>query len=301
MTDRIWTILKILNSARGFLQDKGVENPRGSAEALLGKVLDLPRIQLYVQHERTLETTQISAYRELIRRRALHEPLQLLLGRVDFLNTALEVVPGLLIPRPETEELAQATVEALRGMQPTPRRLLDIGTGTGCLAVALARELPELIADAVDVDFHAVRCAARNAERNGVAARVRALRADLFAPQFLTDVQPPYDAVISNPPYIAEADYAGLQPEVKNHEPRHALVAERHGLAFYERIAELLPTLLRPGGLLALEIGIGQGEAVRDLFRNAFASLQVNADLSGIPRIVLGINAQVLSSNIPVS
>ncbi len=292
MSDRTWTVLEILNSARGYLAQKGVENPRGSADALLGKVLDLPRIELYVQHDRPLAAAQVDAFRELIRRRAQHEPLQLLLGVVEFLGVTLEVVPGLLIPRPETEELAAALVEILRGTTPRPRRMLDIGTGTGCLAVAVAKEIPEVTFDAVDVDFHAVRCATRNAELNGVGERVTARRADLFSPRFAADVQPPYDVLVSNPPYIAEADYAGLQAEVKDHEPRHALVAEHQGLAFYERIAELLPALLLPGGLMALEIGFGQSDAVRGLLQNQFESLVIKSDLSGVPRMVLGMNAQ---------
>jgi release factor glutamine methyltransferase len=299
MSERVWTAVEILNAARHYLEQKGIENARGDAEALLGKTLHLPRIELYLQHDRPLTAEEISDFRELLRRRARREPLQLLLGQVEFCGVTLEVVPGLLIPRPETEELAERVISELRSGTPATCRVLDIGTGTGCLAVAIAAQIPQADVDAVDVDFEAVRCAERNAARNGVSNRVRALLVDLFSPRFETMVRPPYDAVVSNPPYVSESDATQLPPEVRNHEARHALIAPEAGLAFYRRIVELIPALLGPGGLLAVEIGYGQVQPVTEMLRGRLDGLTLHNDVTGIPRIVMGRKPVELRSNRP--
>lgn len=299
MSDRAWTLIEILNTAHRFLDEKGIESPRRNAESLLGKVMGLARIELYVQHDRPLSPKQVAGFRELLRRRARHEPLQLLLGTVEFFGVTLEVTPGLLIPRPETEELAEVvTREILHHSDGSSLRMLDIGTGTGCLAVSIAARVPTIRVDALDADFEAVRCTSRNAMMNGVADRVRTILADLFSERFLTCVAPPYDVVVSNPPYVTEREYAGLAAEVREHEARHALVAGDNGLAFYRRIADLLPALLKPGGLLAVEIGATQGEAVTDILQTTLDAVTVRNDLEGHPRIVAGRCALEQLSNI---
>jgi release factor glutamine methyltransferase len=288
MSDRVWTVLEILATAREYLGEKEIENPRGNAEALLGKTLGLPRIELYLQHDRPLTAEQVAGYRELLRRRVKHEPLQLILGTVEFHGVSLTVEPGLLIPRPETEGLVERVIRETAQGGTSPVRMLDIGTGTGCIAVAIAAALPEAEVDAVDLDFEAVRRTSHNAEQNGVAARVRAIRADLFSDRFESLVTPPYDVVVSNPPYVTAEEYAELSPEVRNHEPRYALVAEENGLKFYRRIANLLPTLLKPGGLLAVEIGSSQNESVSAIFADVLSTSEVHNDLAGLPRVVCG-------------
>jgi release factor glutamine methyltransferase len=287
MSDRLWTVKEILDTARRYLEEKTVENPRGSAEALLGKALNLPRIELYLQHDRPLTEAEVSAFRELLRRRVKHEPLQLILGSVDFAGARIEVQPGVLIPRPETEELIEQFAAQLGHEADFPLRLLDLGTGSGCVAVALAKRYPRWTVDAVDSDFEAVRLTWRNAQANGVGARVRAILGDLFSPRFEASVSPFYDALVSNPPYVSESEYESLAPEIRHHEPKHALLAGEDGLAFYRRLAVVVPQLLTAGGKIMLEIGGTQGAAVRDLFKDVM-DLTVEQDSSGHDRFACG-------------
>jgi release factor glutamine methyltransferase len=298
MSERVWTMLEILNTAQHFLQEKGIENPRGSAEQLLGKALGVPRIELYLQHDRPLREQEVAAFRDLLRRRAKHEPLQLILGSVEFCGLKLNVLPGLLIPRPETEELVEKIVQSLPHDQPL--RALDVGTGTGCIAIALAAALPKLIVDAVDDDFDAVRCAQQNAEQLHLNDRVCARAADLFSTRLMQIVRPPYDLVISNPPYVTAAEHETLAPEVTQYESRRALVGGADGLAFYRRIAELLPVLLNPGGLLAVEIGFAQSAEVMAIFSETLDALVCHNDLSNVPRIIMGHLKAEVASSLPV-
>ena len=296
MSDREWRLIDLLNAARDYLEKKGLDNPRGDAEALLGKVLNLPRIQLYLQHDRPMKPDEIAGYRGYLSRRVQHEPLQLLLGSVEFLDTVIHVAPGLLIPRPETEELAELAVTSARESSAlTHLRILDLGTGTGCIAIAIATHVSTARVDAIDIDFEAVKCATANAKLNNVTDRVQVLTADLFSPRFLSQVQPPYDMIVSNPPYVAENEFDTLPPEVKHHESRHALAAGPDGLDYYRRIADLIPALLNPGGKLLLEIGESQGTAVRDLFSKAALAVAVHKDLSGRDRFVIARSSSASS------
>ena len=289
MTDRVWTLKELLDTARRYLEDKGIENPRGNAEALLGKAMSLPRIELYLQHERPLTDAELSAFRELLKRRARHEPLQLILGSVEFAGVRIEVQPGVLIPRPETEELTEFAAAQLAPAAGAPLRILDLGTGSGCIAIALAKRFPFAVVDAVDADYEAVRLASRNAQANGVGDRVRAIPGDIFSPRFLTSVAPPYDALVSNPPYVTEAEYESLPLEIRAHEPKRALTAGEDGLAFFRRLAELLPTLLKSGGWFAVEIGRGQERPVNAIFAGLNYGLAVHKDMAGVPRIISAI------------
>jgi release factor glutamine methyltransferase len=255
----------------------------------LGKVLNLPRIELYLQHDRPLTESEVSAFRELIRRRVRHEPLQLLLGEVEFFGIKIAVVPGVLIPRPETELLAERVVQELKQQQREQTlRVLDMGTGSGCLAVAVASQVPNAIVDALDIDYEAIRCAEQNAAVRGVQSRVNGILGNVFHENIAVSLHPPYDVLMSNPPYVTEDDYTQLAAEVRDHEPKQALVAAENGLAFYRRLSNLLPILLKPNGFFAFEIGIGQSPEVRALFRELSESLDVQNDYADIPRIVYG-------------
>lgn len=282
------TLIEFLNAAKDYLSAKGVQNPRSDAEALLGKALKLPRLQIFLQHDRPLNPDEISIYRDLIARRGKREPLQLILGCVEFHGVQIIVSPGLLIPRPETEELAEVVIQWAAARRSNVLRVLDVGTGTGCLAVAVAARTSNAVVDAVDIDVEAVRCATGNAERNNAADRVHVYSADFLSPGFLDIVRPPYDIIMSNPPYVAEKDYLSLAPEVKQFESKHALIAGEDGLMFYRRMAELIPSLLRSDGILAVEVGYNQAEYVAELFSRVLCDIAVMKDLSGVPRIVSG-------------
>jgi release factor glutamine methyltransferase len=164
--------------------------------------------------------------------------------------------------------------------------MLDLGTGSGCIAVALAKRFPLLTVDAVDADYEAVRLASRNAQANAVGDRVRAILCDFFSPRFLPSIAPPYDVVVSNPPYVTEEEYESLSAEIRDHEPKRALVAGENGLAFYRRLAELLPALLKDNGWFALEIGGGQERSVSAIFAELNYPLTIHNDMAGVPRIV---------------
>jgi release factor glutamine methyltransferase len=283
-------LIEYMNSAQSYLAGKGVDNPRRSAEALLSITLDLPRIQLYMQHDRLLQPDEVSRYRELIRRRAEREPLQLIIGTVQFCGVTIKVSPGLLIPRPETEELAAYAIDWIEKSE-GQLRLLDIGTGTGCLAVAIAAASPMCVVDAVDVDPLAVSCSRENAKANQVSDRVRVRQTDFLASAFVDGISEPYDLVVSNPPYVAERDFESLAPEIQKYESRRALVADEDGLLFYHRMRELTPRLLKRGGRLVVETGYNQAERVRDLLADTLRDVVAIADLARIPRIVTGVRS----------
>lgn len=296
------TLIEFLHTAREYLQARGVENPRGDAERLLGKTLSMPRLQLYLQHDRQLSQAEIAEYRKLITRRGKREPLQLIVGNVEFAGARIAVQPGLLIPRPETEELAEYAVEWVSKNPNRPVRVLDIGTGTGCLAISIATRVTDAFVDAVDIDPAAVRCARENAGLNQVSGRVRVLMADVFAAALPDMIQPPYDMIVSNPPYVAEADYHHLAPEIRGFESKQALVAGDDELMFYSRYAALLPALLRPGGLLAVEIGHNQAERVKKIFSGIGEEISVRDDMAGVPRIVAAVRqVEERQSLLPVS
>ncbi len=289
MNEPAWTIARILQTSTDYLEGKGIESPRRNAESLLGKVLTLSRVDLYIQHDRPLTDTELSTLRNMLKRRGQHEPLQYILGEVEFYGLKLEVAPGLLVPRPETEELAERVINTVHEQfRSQPIRLLDIGAGTGCLAIAIAMKVPNAVVDAVDIDFDAYSCTERNTLRYSVNARVQPILADLFSEQFVSKVHPGYDVVISNPPYVTEADYSTLEKDVRDYEAVHALVGGPDGLKYYRRIAELLPSLSRTDGCFAFEIGMGQAQAVSDIFHPISHSIVIHSDLSGIPRIISG-------------
>lgn len=275
----IWTVLKVLDWTKGYLAGKGVENARLEAEWMLCDVLGLDRVGLYLNFDRPLTDQELAAYREMVARRARREPLQYILRSQEFHGLDFEVTPAVLIPRHDTEVLVG---EALK-RYPTARRVLDIGTGSGCIAVALARHLPEADVAGVDRSAEALEVAARNADRNGVA--VRFLKGSLFTPV----EGERFDLVVSNPPYIPTADLADLQPEVRDFEPSAALDGGADGLDFYRLMIPAAPPYLTPGGWLMVEVGISQAERVRELFAQAgFAEIFAAKDPAGIERVVGG-------------
>ncbi|MDD5088620.1 MAG: peptide chain release factor N(5)-glutamine methyltransferase [bacterium] len=292
MTNRAWTVIGILRESARYLEGKGVDSARRSAELLLGKALGLGRIELYLQQDRPVTEIELAEFRELVKRRAHREPLQYILGRVEFCGLDINVAPGVLVPRPETEELALLAEKELRELAPDRIRILDIGTGTGCLAVFLAARLENARVDAVDIDPVACACSVSNAERHRATDRVQVIQADLFSDGFLAMVTPPYDALVSNPPYVTADEHDRLMPEVRDYEARHALVAERNGLAFYDRLAELVPTLLKPGGRFFVEIGRGQDQAISSILNGVTPDHVILADTAGIPRMIRGVTRE---------
>ncbi len=254
---------------------------RRDAERLLEHLLHRDRAWLMTHSDQALLPAMDDRLQALVARRAAREPLQYLLGEQEFYGLALRVTRDTLIPRPETEHLVEAVLHWC-GQQPMPLRIVDVGTGTGAIALALAQHLPAAEIAACDVSPAALAVAVENAERLGLSGRVAFRLSDLLA-GFGDDR---FDAVVSNPPYIPAGDAAEMQPEVRDHEPHLALFAGADGLAIYRRLVAEAGVRLRAGGLLAMEIGYAQSEALRGLL-DGWQEVRFVDDYAGIPRVVM--------------
>ena len=317
MNDKIWTIGRILKWTEQYFKDKGIESPRLDAEVLLAHVLEKQRIYLYVHFDEPLQPAELAAYREMIKQRVLRVPVAQILGEKEFMGLTFKVTADTLVPRPDTEILVQAAVERLKAMKgeaktpedevladgeeassaanrdeaavdvsQEPLRIADIGTGSGAICLSVLRYLADTVADTVDISPAARAVAEENAASLGLADRVTFHTGDLLQPlRGMT-----FAAILSNPPYIPEADIAGLAPEVRLKEPHTALSGGRDGLDFYRRLAKEAPAMLVPGGFMAFEVGIHQAEPVAALAKAnpLIARTEILPDYAGIDRVVVG-------------
>jgi len=275
-----WDVLKILNWTKGYLAEKGVENPRLEAEWMLCAALALNRVGLYLNFDKPLTDAELAAFRGMVARRAKREPLQYILGSQEFMGLDFQVTPAVLIPRHDTEVLVTEGIK--RGA--AARSVLDIGSGSGCVAIAIAKALPQAEVSSVDVSADALAVARDNAQRNEAA--VRFFEGSLFEPF----PGRRFDMIVSNPPYIPAAEIATLQQEVRGFEPVSALEGGEDGLDFYRRITERAPEHLTPGGWLLFEVGAGQAPQVFALLKsNGFTvDCFTQTDPAGIERVVGG-------------
>lgn len=283
----IWTIKALLQWTTDFLKTKGVDSPRLDAQILLAHVMACPRIELVARSDEEPTDDEKARFKELIRRRVDGWPVAYLVGRREFYLLSFAVGPAVLIPRPDTETLVLAALDHLKA-KPTAA-VLDLGTGSGCIAVSIAHQRKQTRVTATDVSPDALDVARQNAATHGVADRITFAHGDLFAP--LADGER-FDLIVSNPPYIAQGELAELAPEVRDHEPRAALDGGPDGLSFYRRIAADVGRFLAPGGTLMVEVGWTQNDAVRDLFA-AQPGLSVGPsvkDGGGRLRVVLATN-----------
>jgi len=277
------TVLDIIQKTTDFLKGKGVENARLNAEHLVGHALGLPRMQLYLQFERPLVEEDLEKIRPLVRRRGLREPLQYIVGTTEFFGVELKVDRRALIPRPETEHLAAQIVEKL---PEPPKTILDLGTGSGALALSLAQHYTEAKVLATDISPDAVAIAKENATALNFTARVEVRESDWFA---AIESGATFDLIVSNPPYLSEQETEETLTEVKDFEPRIALTpgGSESGLESYEILIREAYDYLAPGGLLAMETGIAQRAALEEMFtRAAYARHEFVADLTERERFV---------------
>jgi release factor glutamine methyltransferase len=279
-TDEIWTTLKVLTWTTGYLTDKGVENARREAEWLLCEATGMDRIGLYLAFDKPLLDAELATYRALVTRRGKREPLQHILGNQEFDGLEFIVTKEVLIPRYDTETLiATALLNA-----PQAKTILDIGTGSGCIAISLATRLASAQVTAVDLSAEALSVAVRNAKRNNVA--IEFLQGSFFEPVGTRR----FDLVVSNPPYITTADLSELQPEVRDFEPRLALDGGSDGLDAYRILTSAAPLHLQPGGWLFYEVGAGQAQVVSNLLAEAgFDAIVTVPDSAGIQRVAGGV------------
>ncbi len=279
---------ELLRRTTRYFGEKGLPSPRLDAEVLLAWVLGCERVDLYVNYDRPLEPAEVARYRELVGRRAKRVPVAFLRGFKEFYGLPFTVSPAVLIPRPETETLVQAALDWLGGLgEGTEAVVADVGTGSGCLAVTVAQRLPGVRAVATDRSPEALAVAQANAERHGVVDRVSFLCGDGPEPLYAAGWAGRLDAVLSNPPYIPTAVLAELAQDIA-YEPREALDGGPDGLVFYRRWLPRFAALLRPGGLLAVEIGHDQAAAVTALAEatGALAEVSVLQDHGGRDRVV---------------
>jgi len=274
-----WNILRMIRWATDYFRERGVDSPRLTIEMMLSHILSMTRFDLYVQFERPLSPSELDALRVMIRRRVAREPLQYILGEAWFHGRRFHVNSSVLIPRPETELLVD---EALRRCHAL--RCLDIGTGSGCIAITVAVERPDTEVVAIDVCPQALDVARTNAVALG-ASSVAFHDVDLFDDEAMRSLGS-FDLVISNPPYIPAAEIPQLQFEVREHEPHRALTPGSDPLAFYRRLAACVPWLLRDPADIFVEVGMGQARKVAELFRTAGLRVDILTDLERIERIV---------------
>ncbi|NBV44813.1 MAG: peptide chain release factor N(5)-glutamine methyltransferase [Planctomycetia bacterium] len=279
MADEVWTVGRLLGWTTEWLATKGSESARLDAEVLLAHVRGCPRIALYTAFEEPVDDAQRSRFRDLVKRRGAGEPVAYLVGSREFFSIPFRVTPAVLVPRPETEGLVVRVLDLCRHLERA--RIADVGTGSGAIAVALAKHLPHAVITATDLSAEALAVARSNVERHGVVERVTLMEGDLLA-----GATGPFDIVVSNPPYVREDEFAGLPADVRLHEPRGALVSGPTGVEVIARLAAAAAPLLAPGGWLVVEVG--PADEARDSLA-AVAGLEVRPtipDLAGRPRIV---------------
>ena len=284
----IWTIIELVRWTTHYFGAHQLENPRMEAEILLAHALGLRRIDLYLNHDQPLDKNEREQFKTLIKRRLDGEPVAYITGMREFWSLELMVGPQVLIPRPETECLVEAVLPFLQnGDTSGCKRILDMGTGSGAIAIALAHEYPSGHYTAMDHSITALRLARQNARKHGVDQHISWYCGSWDAP--LKTDQEAFDLIVSNPPYIRSGDIDGLQPEVRDYEPRLALDGSPDGLSCLRRIIPSVYRYLKPGGMLALEMGFDQAEAVVEIANRAdqYEDLQILKDYSKMDRIAI--------------
>ncbi len=281
------TVLESIKLSTEFLQKKGIESPRINAELLLAKILNCKRLDLYLKFDRPLNEEEIKLYREFLSRRSKFEPLQYILGSVEFYGLEFMVDSSVLIPRPETEILVEEIINSVT--KGDKLKILDIGTGSGIIAVCLAKHLPECKVIAVDSSIEALNTAKKNSDINNTAGMIDFIEWDIQSGSFLPEKD--FDIVVSNPPYISAEEFTKLRPELKIYEPKTALTDSADGLSFFRVIALKSKELLKRGGRLFMETGMEQaGEVKEILLSNNYSDIKFKKDYLNIDRVVSGVS-----------
>lgn len=278
------TVLEAVNLSSTYLHKKNISSPRLNAELLLAEVLSCRRIDLYLSFDRPLSENEINIYREFIRRRGNHEPLQYIIGKAEFYGSNFIVNENVLIPRQETEILVDEIIN--KNKNSFSLKILDIGTGSGIIAISLAKKIDIEILDALDVSEDAVKIAKENAKINGVSDKINFIIADVFNYDCNHNY---YDIIVSNPPYISHTDYKNLEIDVKEFEPEISLTDFKDGLTFYKTIIDKSSKWLKKNGYLFFEIGYNQRNQVEIMMREHFHEIEVVKDLQNIDRVIFGV------------
>lgn len=283
---KTWTVLELIEWAANDLKKKKIDEPRLNAELLLAYILGFKRIDLYTNFDRPLIAAELSAFKPLFLRRRAHEPLQYVIGGTEFFSLPFKVTADVLIPRPETEILVERVIECCRSVFADREEIhiLDVGTGSGCIAVAIAKNVPTAVLTAADYSHRALAVARGNATAHDVD--VKFVEIDALKP-WPTEYTAAFDMIVSNPPYVSYAEYQDLQPEIRDYEPKSALLGGNDGLEFYRKFANICAMLVKPMGYVFFEIGERQAVSVKNIYADAgFTGFQVFDDLAGKNRVI---------------
>lgn len=285
MATKIWHVLELLEWTTGYFEKHNIPNPRLDAEVLLGHLLKKSRLQLYLHFDMPVFQDDLSVFRELIKKRIAHTPISYLTNHKEFMSLDFYVDERVLIPRPETEFIVETI---LKTQEDTPKRLLEIGTGSGVIATALAVNIPEWEIIATDISIDALAVAEKNRDMHDCAERITLLHGDLFEP-IKTLESSRFNWIVSNPPYVMTSERDVLSPDIRDYEPHIALFAGEDGLSVIRRLVAEAPNYLQTTGKLIFEIGDKQAEQVKELCekQSAYQNYRFIKDYAGIERVVL--------------
>lgn len=283
-----WTIQKLLNWTTDYFTEKGLESPRLCAELLLSHVLSMQRIDLYAQFDQPVAKQQLDQLRELVKRAAEGEPISYITGKTEFYSLQFGISPDCMVPRPETELLVERAIEFLRNRS-GKQLICDLCTGCGCIAIAIAKSVPDVDIIATDISDAALNIASKNVSKHQLGERIKLLCGDLFDPVLPHLDTGKFDLIACNPPYVSAVEYEKLDKNVKDYEPKSALFAGTDGLDIYQRICEKVADFLKPDAALMLEIGYSQGPAVRELLEETgcFTQITIEKDFHNNDRIAI--------------
>ncbi len=288
--EKTWTILELIKWGTTYLTEKGFDEARLTTELLLSETLGVKRFDLYVKHDQPMQKSELEKFKLLLKRRLAHEPVQYILGKTNFYSIELKVDSRALIPRPETEILVEKVIEHCRTYlsQKDNISVLDIGTGSGCIAVAVAKFVRNAHVTAIDKSREALSLANENTRATGTSDRITLREMDFLALE-QNDLGQSFDLMVSNPPYVASSEVAGLSEDISKYEPSAALTDGSDGLTFHRKIAQTAPRLLHSGGWIFVETGFQQAGQVESIFRNAgLVEMSITRDLANIERVVSG-------------
>ncbi len=277
------TVLEAVQLSTGYLEEKGIESPRLNAELLLAGILNCKRLDLYLMFERPLNDEEVQSYREYIARRGKFEPLQYILGEVEFYGLKLKVSKDVLVPRPETELLVEEAIKL--SSEVNVKTIIDIGSGSGNIAISLAKNLNGVKVTSIDLSSSAIKVAEANAGFNGVNDKIDFINSGIE--EYQTNQQ--FDLIVSNPPYVSEQDYSSLQKEILEYEPIESVTDKSDGYKFYRLISERSNDFLKNGGYLLFEMASGQSEKIKSILeQNNFSDIKIVKDYQNIDRVIIG-------------
>jgi len=295
-----WTVLKLIRWSENYLGKMKFENPRLNVEWLLAHTLNIDRMQLYLNYDLPLNQTDLSTFKSYLKRRLKHEPVQYITGKTEFMSIPFKIDNRALIPRPETELLVEHVINFAKQIYKNGEefRLLDIGTGSGNIPIAIKYYLPNAYIVSIDINKGSLDLATENAELNQLNDGIKFLYENVFSGTFVSKYHSSFEVIVSNPPYISVQDYNRLPEEIRNYEPAVALSDESDGLNFFRRVIEIAPDLLTRNGTIAFETGETQGQKVSKMLKNYGFHTNIFQDYNKVDRIVIGSLQKTMSDSL---